>query len=261
MSVTLWPWRRPICPLHFLVTNPKHIKKPQSHQPEHSHCQADKPMPSEAFPELSGRNKAQHCTPGPVQGSQQHPRPQQPQHTFPALTPKLWGLQQLPWSPQHRLCKCHWTAFLLLIISWHRSENPCAWLCSRPEYRLWLKGSSSSSRAPHWDHKSHIPPGTAFLWLCPNWTGHWIPNEPWVSSYSDLQQQLNPSETHQEIQQDTGPSSQGQSRAVGDGGQGTWVPSVTSWLPTQVLKHHWAPTFTLVLLKHLRRVFRDAPCV
>lgn len=116
--------------------NQTHQKTPKSlcHQLKHSHCQEEKPMASEAFHRaVRAGTRLSICTPGSMQGLRNNPRPQQFQHTLPVLTPKLWGLQQLPWSPQHSLGKCDWRGFLLLIISSHRSENPFAWLCFRPE--------------------------------------------------------------------------------------------------------------------------------
>lgn len=215
--------------------------KPQTHQknpvtlpqPKHSCCQAEKAMPSEAFTELSGRNKAQHCTPGSALHTWLSTRlTATPQSTTVTThIPRLWGLLgQLPWPLQDSCANGTGQDFCYssLLHTGQKTHLLGSALILNTDYGC--KGSSSSCRAPQWDHKSSIPPGPAFLWLSPSCTGNWIPSGPRGNSYSDFQ--LNPTQTHKEIQQDTGLSSQGQSRAPGDGGQGTWVPSVTSWLPS-----------------------------
>lgn len=159
MSVTLWPWRRPIHPPHFLITKPKHIKKTQSHsatKPNTATISKRKQCLQRPFTELTGRNKAQHLhTWFSARAHRTSPDPNSPNTPSLFLTAKLWGLQQLPWSP---LSKCDWTGFLLLIVSSHRSENPFAWLCFRPGYTLWLKGQKqlfqSTSLRPQLQHST-----------------------------------------------------------------------------------------------------------
>lgn len=115
------------------------------------------------------------------------------------------------------------------------------------------KGRSSSSRAPHWDHSSNTPPGTAFLWHAPTGLQTVFPGSPkgtptqiFSSSWIHQKHTRRSSRT-------LGSAATGQSRGAGDGGQGTWVPSVTSWLQTQALTQPLAPEIRLLLLiKHLK---------
>lgn len=188
--MTLWPWKRPIRPPHLLTTKTKPIKKnPQVTLPP-TLTQPQSGRETNGFRGLlqscQSRNKAQHLhTWFNARAHRNNPRPQQFQHTFLVLTPELWGLQQLPWSPStpctnvtgeefcyslvHTGQKIHLLGFALDL------NTDCGW-----------KDRSSSSRALHWDHSSNIPPGTAFLWQSSNWTGNCTASEPRGNSYSDF---------------------------------------------------------------------------
>lgn len=112
-----------------------HQKNPQVTLPptQTQSLSEEKAKPPEAFYRAV---RLSICTPASVQGLTEQPRPQESQHTFPVLTPKLWDCRSCSDHP----CANVTGQDLLPIISSHRSENPFAWLCLKPGHRLWLRG-------------------------------------------------------------------------------------------------------------------------
>lgn len=247
MSVTLWPWRRPTCPPHFLITKPKHIKKtPKSlcHQPKHSHCQKRKQSLQRPFTEQSGSASAHLLQ---CKGSQNNPDPKSPNtHSLFSLpssgiagvaliTPVQMWLGRICYpSLAHTGQKIHLLGFALNL------DTDYGW-----------EGSSCSSRAPHWDHSSNIPPGTAFLWQSSSWTGNCNPSEPEGTTGIFSSSWIHQKHTRRS------------SRTLGwaeELGMEVREPGYLRHLliANTSLRTALSPTFRLVVT--LRRVFRDAPC-
>lgn len=176
MSVTLWPWRRPICPPHFLITNPKHIKKTQSlcHNPNTAAVRQRKRCLQRLLQSCQGGTRL--STAHLAQYKAHSNAPEHNSHNTHSQALGIAGSAAL--TTPGLLCKWDWTGFLLLIITSHRSENPFAWLCFNPEHRLWLQGQQqllqSTSVRPQIQHSTRPSISVTVPHL------HWKLNSQWA---------------------------------------------------------------------------------